>query len=235
MGLRIHKVLGYGLTDVKTDGCEITDSRFNKNSILINAYAVLTYCDYLDFLKQKQQEIDDYELKVERSQVKAFIKKAQRCDSMNKYFTYDCGEGCPSVIVITPCYHEDWIHYDDPIDYAEEVGRGTGPENRWKVLNGIFPYLSYFNRKTGERFPVDGKQLIDNAIRNMDSGYGTYKENQEYLDTLCRSYGLKDSTEYGFVAPIVPPPVRYMAEFAQVFNKPETINELKPLLYTYWS
>jgi hypothetical protein len=48
MSIRIHKFLGYGLTDIESDNCKITDPRINPNSPLLDVSSTFADEDQLD-------------------------------------------------------------------------------------------------------------------------------------------------------------------------------------------
>lgn len=224
MSNRIHKIMGYGLTDVKSIEFQITDPRFNPKSLVIDKELNLTVKDYYKFLKNKDK---NYEVLLEKSNVRQHCKKKS---DLSRCFIYDGEMGSPNVFVIVPPYElQEWTRYDDAIDYTEHVSLSISADPIWRVLdNGIYPYLGHFNRDTGKKIDSWETQYLRGLLRTSEQ----YPRN---LDEECRRLGLKNCDDIDRIGPIIPPPVRFLAEFAEIFTDPQTINELKPIFYIYWS
>lgn len=215
MGIRIHKILGYGLIDVEHGKHDIADGRFTKK--FINSYK--TYPDVWKFEDYKKwlQKFSDFESRFEVASLQNLDSDISRC------FVYDGEYGDPNVfMVIPPAHRGNWYRYDDIIDYYEESVK-NGSVNWHKHLNyGIYPYSSAFmDSRTGRRVKhstmlgqVDKK--VANEVAKKD-GFASYDDAKKYI------------------APEVPKCVELVCKFCKVFRTQKTILQLRPMLYTYWS
>lgn len=233
MGVRIRKVMGYGLDDVQHDekGYNITDPRINLDSKLFNSWdlKVEDYIEWLDARKETDPETAFPNL--DRVLVRDMPEKEFR---MWDTFVWQGEWGIPRVLVLTPLTMNDWRRHDDAIDYVEETYLREYDEqqvNRVHVLpHGIYPWNgSYMDRRTGERIKEPQATLWRRR-------YFTPNITDENRESIAKALGFVDFAEadatYG---PIVPEEVRDLAEYGELFTDPDQWKQLKPLLYIYWS
>jgi len=241
MGIRVTKVLGYGLTDVKIRKYNIADGRINTKSPLLDYSSKKTLDDYIDWLNTKQQQdqekfyfnMDGYLFK-EREE-----EGFKWNDRTGAFSPQDlCHHGIEymmkNVLLIRPLSCKDWNRHDDIMDYIEETSfkdvGDTDYSANWvkEIPGGIFPYSgSFMDARTGERVK-DGITLYR---------YLTWPSYSSYLrDEACQEYGFNDIADaYKNLVPIVPDEVRDLCEWGKLFIDDDVWKQLRPLLYCYWS
>lgn len=251
MGIRIHRVMGYGLTDVKVGGqWHIDDERFNPDSPLLSDDLDPTIDEYMEWIQQRRDDPDyAYPLTIEPVLFKEMKGRKERLPELRDGIIWDAEYGIGNVFVILPLsMHKQWHRSDDSIDWLMDTylrGNGDEPQENWYEVfpHGFYPWSgSYMDARTGKRCPPE----IMTWIRVVSSGPNRLQfevpENfvgeygGEALDVLALTGGFgshKDAMEN--CRPIVPEDVRYLAEFGQIFKDPETLLQLRPILYTYWS
>ena len=139
MGTRIHKVLGYALTDVEG---ELADERFNPSFVENGIYQAHSkeLCQWI--LKNEDEAlgvIKEFNCSDHRdlSLLKLGIKEQKIHDNL---FIYDSEYALPNVFLICPPEFIDWYRYDDIIDYYDD-DRGSNLEPSVKEVEcGIFPH-----------------------------------------------------------------------------------------------
>ena len=238
MGIRLHKFLGYGLTDVKTEGYEITDDRLNKESWVFTYEEDPTLDDYFQWLDTRPYQVtldtlsknmlDEMELKHRRPR---------------DAFAWEPEFGLPNVLAIQPVTAAKWSRHDDTIDYTEEVWlRDRDCEPRVEVVaGGLWPHLGYMDKRTGKL--LDDRSIIPWVrFRNRKRGGGKYgpEEDTERVahveDELARMAGLADNQDaLENVIPMVPQEIRDIIQFSKVFTSEDIWTQLRPILYVYWA
>lgn len=248
MGIRVHKVLGYGLTDVKTRKYDIADGRINRKSPLLDYAADATLDQYLDWIDatyrgDKDHFSMDSWLLAERKEVKEV--EAETVDF--KWWREKTGVSTPrdlihhgteylekNVLVIRPLSGKDWYRSDDPIDWIEETHLRE-PENEngvnwYKTLgDGIFPYIgTYMNAHTGERVKEGIELRRCFTWKDWDKFYD--------VDKLAKDFGFVDAEDARVnLVPRVPDEVRDLAKWGKLFTNDDVWKQLRPIIYTYWS
>lgn len=224
MGIRISKVLGYGITDYIGDA----DPRFNIG------WAKDLYIDrrqeFIDFLIAKKAErIDTYEI--------SFTKKP--IEELKHWCPVDWIAESPFAaetdnkkrpLVFSP--HKDWARYDNTIDYYESKRRKDGGIKDYTQALGktyIYPYARYVDIRTGKT-PGE-KDLAFEVIRMYNSPYWKKTEDSWVKDII----GLSKEEFELYVWPDVPNDIKLFAEFLNIFKNPLDIHCLRPMIYTYWS
>lgn len=234
MGIRVHKLLGYGLTDVQSDdpGYKITDERINTESPGLN-FEAPTISEYRSWLEARREQ-DGLETDLELS----FLREPEPGDpkfSLDDAVVWNGEYGLSNVLVISPpTYQRKWSRYDDAIDYIEETYLRKPIEepqaNRVDVLrHGIYPFIGYMDKRTGEK--------LDDKIFYWVRATNASEKLEEYeLDLLAKACGFNSNLEaWENVAPIVPNDVKNIAFFLELFTPLGTWLQLRPVLYTYWS
>lgn len=229
MGIRIHKVLGYGLTDLKTDKeGKITDPRINPEGWLLTDWEykedIWTIEGYRDWLKKHLKEHEKgteghFNYTMELSLLRERMKKRRKPDLGYRHIIHDSEFGLANVLCITPMFHDDWNRYDDIIDYTESGGMRDYVK---LIRSGIYPYNgSFWDSRDGRR--VDGQRL-------------NWAPNKEDRARVAQELGFKNLRECNrYMRPIVPAPIRMLCEYCQIFTKTEFVRRLKPMLYVFWS
>lgn len=222
MGIRVHKVLGYGLLDALLSyekGWQ--DPRVNKEA-LEEIYERKPE-DFVEFLKAKKlEEPDNFELSLSISMLKNESKLHHRAWEPSDSVHSD-PHNTSNVLVFTPPGYQDWRRYDDIIDYAEICYFGTeGSVNSIKPFDvPIYPFLSWMDKNTGERLV---REEDDNAFI-----VARLRGDTKYELTSPELLALKER-----MAPMVPWCVRHFIEFSKILDM-EAVKDLRPVIFTYWS
>lgn len=241
MGVRIHKVVGYGLDNVK-----IKDHKFNDHRINVQ---------YSDGFYEKLYKFDEW-LKKYNSKVAYMlhaiykipltnaiwdINWAVRAINMRKSrsksydgFVHNTEMGLSEVMIFVPLeYLDKWKRRDDTIDWIEET---YFADQKDTVLNlfterdscGISPY------QTMTLNPFRENKTLSKVTKMLSSQYnqltGRWDKNiapEENDDDRLKH--LKEDW-----LPIIPTTVAAMCMYLNIFTKPEYLYELRPLYYTYW-
>lgn len=242
MGIRVTKVMGYGLTDVKTRKYKIADGRINTKSPLLDWDSDVKPSDYIDWLeKQNPNEEDFGHFNIDRWYIKETREEGYNWHDKTGVFEpaglvhHGTEYMEKNVLLIRPLFCKDWRRYDDPIDYVEETFRadGEGQANWYREIpGGIFPYSGIFmNAKTGDTL----KSGID-LWRYLT--WDSFKKllTEEQLDKVCQEFGFTDAADARLnCVPAVPECVKDLAEWGKLFKDPDTWKQLRPMIYTYWS
>lgn len=243
MGVRIHKVIGYGLTDVvpsKEKGVyRPDDPRLNPHSILFDQEGEWSKGAYVDFLNKKAEADDGWgEYKLQAHTASDELKHW----TPDQSFVYQGEYGLPNVLLVTvPVMHSAWFRYADAIDYEESLMRPAGePVNYWKpIKNGIYPYARfYMDSRTGNTLmgiePERFVYTLETLKRKLSE-----EARAKFLflrDEMAHKMGFVDAEEAErLMAPIVPDEIKNLCEFGKLFTEPKYMSQLRPILYVFWS
>jgi hypothetical protein len=226
MGIRVHKALGYGLTDVAFDkeNYEIIDGRFNPNAIKREN---IVADRFIAFLKTKlTEDIEDFDTKI----LITTLENKMPLSLVWSSFVMQTTFGGASIFLITPVeYIDEWHRYDEMIDWVEE-SQNYQQTNRYQLIDRpLYPYDVFMHADTGEIFP-HGCQMT--SVVNQLLKSGELNSCTEFL----KAKGFGSITEFkNTVVPKVPMSVRYMAEWLGIFKDPKTVLNLRPMVTVYWS
>lgn len=252
MGIRIHKVMGWGLADVKCDEKNgLIDERFD-----LDKFNSTDFYDsgsiFIKWLASHQKEANDVlshvcqdcrgvkgegNFKWEISLILRHCEGHSRNDgSFSNLLVFDSEYGSPNVIVFRAIDgHEDY-RYDDMIDYYEQ----DDPKTRVKDLThrcGIFPYLGMEHIPHSAHYGSNEPEGKENKLypyyfqpAHYNQLVGRWSSSQppiatgEYLDYLLKAY-----------RPTISPAVILYVYWSEIFkNFYKTIHQLRPMIYTYW-
>jgi hypothetical protein len=242
MGIRIHKMLGYGLTDVETKDGEISDIRINKNSFLLDDDV---YEDTFDSRDDEIKSFQDYLAALpdeERAEIiwgysdkdiKKFVKKYY---GFNTLVAYDDEGGLDNVLCTAPMdMVSECVRNDDLIDYTESaLNDSHGEPDVKEIINGFYPWSgSFTDTRTGKMARVPpGFSRSRKAILEGTNDDNDYK----ILDLLVKHLGYKDGAEaLSYLVPYIPPGHVHFLKWANIFTDEKYIQDLRPILYTYWA
>jgi hypothetical protein len=226
MGIRVHKMMGYGLTDLVE-----SDPRINWDSPLFK------------YELYKDEHVDAYlELAKDRDAISldAMMVRQQRAGKLpgaGRYEVQSCFEwgtvdgGLKNVLCVRPLTMSDWYRYDDAIDYAEQTYFSEDEQrDDIKVSHyALYPFDSYMDSRTGDRIKSD----IYAWLRARNS---KVLKNISALDELARHGGFASHVDaLTHCVAYVPEELRALCEFTEVFTDPATILALRPMLYTWWA
>lgn len=242
MGIRVHKVIGYGLCDVELDRGKIIDDRFYEQSAFM--------------MEEERNQIDGehYESPEDVYTKEGFVKYLQShldrpyidvhmINRLKKWDFYRCfireWEGpLNNVFIVIPPGHSDWYRFDNIIDYIEE-GMGRNGDHLEKLQQGIWPYSSVHQNEKGERLnPMDScrwwryyNDILDgNVDQERVQGMNIVMHCASLLMGFNDFHDARDN-----IAPYVPDMLKAFCHYTNIFNDPDTVNQLRPMMFTYWS
>lgn len=223
MGIRINKVLGYGLNDLKKN-----DPRINPLGWFGNETSWLEQ----EELWTKERFLIYYKNHIEWP---LYLGEIEKCFKLHNTVIHNEEYGMSNVLCISPPWFKDWSRYDDIIDYLEA---GCSPRNKCKVLTyGIWPYVGRF---TDLRTHTDADDFAREFWFNLNSAQKVKKKQREAHLLLAEKYaelmGFSDvEVAKRMLVPRVPDEIELLCRWLCLFNNDNTIFELKPMIYTYWS
>lgn len=160
MGIRVHKVIGYGISDLKSEKYSPADERIDPDGMLgedrweddrFTREAYLSHLtdrskafkEYLD--RSKNGEKIEWPESQEAFDAHLELTSLERNKDWEPNYSvvYSPEYGLDNVLLIVPpsCY-ESWTRYDNPIDYIEETDsyRKTDQLHRFVTFDrGSFP------------------------------------------------------------------------------------------------
>jgi hypothetical protein len=229
MGSRIHKVMGYAITDLKVANYKIIDKRINLEKFQQFQESSFTKNDILNFIKNK----NEYKNVKYDVHLGNFENKDDHLNTPIQ--SYDVIKfqpefGLKNVLLITFPWHKDWNRYDDIIDYHEENG-GCLPKIK-NVWGGIYPYnggnwINLKNKKIYTHNDFDPCFVHSYLFSNKGNNLKPY---------MIKEFATADKKELkNMLNPVPPPVLKAFVEFMGIFNDLDTYYELRPIIYTYWS
>lgn len=243
MGIRVNKLIGYGLTDIQYDKYTMTDPRIRTDSILFD-WDNPDFEDaeaYLKFL----ETVDDgkFELQMYRtlSTVENLADKYKFNDPRH-CFHWGPEYGMGNVLAIRDFTHVDSHRSADIIDWVEETYVGIdGSQVNWvrELPDGPFPHNGFFmDSETGNKFTKENYELALGFKRLTN-----YGEENDTLDvfrnselSLVEKLGYSSFDEaYKRIVPNVPREIRNLCEFGKLFIDPSDVRLLRPIIYCWWS
>ena len=237
MGIRIHKMLGYGLTDViaDTDNWDLrTDPRFDPKGYMFEGDdTTFTSKGFMEYIDERIEEVgdedfDQFDLKLLKRQIDPMMREIYNS------VIYDMEFGSAEVILfIPPTSVKQWSRYDDIIDYydpANQTEDGGIAESVIKIDRPIWPWESYINIKTMPPMRLTGMQYQTyNTIQNL--GFEKMIKPEEAL----KSVGVDTKEELDkFIVPIIPAELVELIKYLKIFKNDEDIYQLRPMIYGYW-
>lgn len=242
MGIRVNKVLGYGITDLATENGRIVDERFNLNSVYFDEANdkadaeeyedSLTVEAYMSFLHSKSVNNVMPSFSMDRVMLKEGIKRNQSY-SVRDSFVFDCEGGSPEVFCLVPVHLQNkWRRVDDPIDYFELLSQGlTGAEPNVTMLDdrsGVYPYQGSVDKRTGDVLPL---QKVQNWVRAKNVSGGN--EMLQFFTTDLGFSSVEEADENIVMQPS--PDIVDLLEFSGLLSDLKYVYDFKPMIYTYWS
>lgn len=152
MGIRVCRVLGYGLADVgkgqfkkKGPKFRLNDTRFQEQSIIAgNNEQNYTIEGFLEFLESKPPEETILDIHWLRESLKSKTK-----NRLHDCFTHQAEYGLKNVFIVVPFVQlQEWFRHDDMIDYVQECYLGKGPVNRVNLIQeALYPWLGHIDKR----------------------------------------------------------------------------------------
>lgn len=254
MGLRLNKILGWGLDDL-----EPNDERIDWDK-LRNRYEVdfIEYYAYLlelyDFEGQKDLRDQDITLNMEIREISEAFNREKKFKNLKekelirwgdfrqphlpdiyKTVSYNDEGGLKNVIVFTPLREiRSWQRYADPIDYAvhdltiENTNYYTEPYVD-RLSTAPWPYdATWVDKRTQE--PVQQERI---RIWRWITEESEDEEAREGVSQKALEMSYDEALQY--VRPKVPEEIIRMTNFLQIFKDPKTILSTEPMIYTCFS
>lgn len=247
MGIRLKKVLGYGLTDLVSDNCRIADPRVRVDDDefedILNK-KVSEYAEFIDArideLKTEQEGLEGDEKWAIRSRemdlslVRMGLNDENKKERLYNLITYSPEYGLDNVLVFTPAGMSDWKRSGDSIDYAELIGVENYQEDTVKICEGgLYPWESLWIDKRDSRVINPYKAV--SLRRDQDFDLGTNAKNIAWKDSIAKSCGFNSFPEAkANMIPGVPEAIKTFNDFTGILT-PEGLLDLRPVLYNYWS
>lgn len=230
MGIRIKKILGYGLTDIVKN-----DERFARQPN--DAWEWIDEHDqefvpaYLTWVREQRDETDRHPLEAIMLGSAQTDRKRYR-GNPTEMFTYNDEFGDPAVMCVTPACCPDWTRHDDMLDYCEHTidhqDDGAVPIVR-PYPGSLYPWNDYVDVRTG--------RTVRDAFDIRRTGkYLRPRAHEEVCPEILTRNGFTsfDDAEAN-LAPMIPSSVRFLCEWAGLFKEPKSVYLLRPLIYSYWS
>lgn len=235
MGIRIHRILGFGLTDVKSKGTRIADPRFDMESAALRHEYEDQFSrkNFIKFLKSEQKQLSEHNrlfLNLALDQ----IGKNKRFDPL-RCLVHDGEYGLRRVFVsVIPSSFDSHYRYDDMLDYYMDE-RKSGPCNHVKLLHGnIYPYCAYIDSRTGEQVPDELAFPFIRLVNDVDKKDRRYSDAAGEMCDLFRKRLDENFDPFHHLAPEKPIDLICLLKFCKVFVEDATIWSLRPMVYTYW-
>lgn len=242
MGLRIHKVMGWALTDVRYDRAAwaFTDERINLESPLLGCRLGSGAIDaYARWLRARDGD-DAVGASFTMCATLQDARSRNRTIPLDRVVVHEPETGSPKVLVVTPPWAHDWCRWDDPIDYQVETSRrrpGVGP--RVQVLRyAPFPFDGlYMDADSGERFEPAQNGSVFAQCRAAVREHGLDGTSVAELDAIARTLLAIPTWQEACrrVVPAVPDDVAALVEWGHLFTDPAVVRQMRPVIYTYWA
>lgn len=165
---------------------------------------------------------------------RAIEEKKFVADDLYRIYTWDPEYGDPSVILFTPPTESsrDWHRYDDIMDYMEETAKNEGACPHADLLGRpIYPYDAWIDLRDPSATPDDLMVRTANMFRfngDLIKNTDAYKIKEKFgFDSVQE---MLDN-----IVPIIPDELVELLRYLKVFKDPNTIYQLRPMIYTYWS
>lgn len=227
MGIRIHKSIGYGLSDVQASNYDIHDERFNLEDGYFkdrneNDFTIQGLKNYIQEQHDKEKNDAGY------SMLTFELLKLEENEwyDIHQFVSHNGEFGLPEVLMFQPPM-KDWSRYDDIIDYIEDEKQ----ENKVRLLNrAIYPYEFWINKDTGKStFEVEGRNYHYLHIRqaiNFGFEYDPDKLKEAGFDSM------EDADQK--IVPGIPDFIICLCKYLKIFKDDKNIFDLKPMVYSFW-
>ena len=231
MGIRVHKVMGYGLTNVVCKKEKIVDPRFNPQGYLRSdseqQEEKWTFEKFKKWLIDKKPQIPEHHIYEVNWMFQDIDKIIEKKRGFYEYLIHGTEYLMPRVFCVLPLCHPNWRRFDDDIDYVEVCIKNKGSANSVKKINRpIYPYINYWDNRTGKTIDF---LFAAEAVRRM-------AKKEPFSDLLLKELKFDNEQECReHLRPMVPPQILYMLEYCEVFTDIKTFYQLEPIIYTYWS
>lgn len=246
MGIRVHKTLGYGLTDLSCEGHKITDERINPDGILNSNrwedtdWTREAYQEYLEKIENSPQDELSNHFSLDASLDIYSLNEGLKSWQPTSSVIHSPEFGLSNVLcIVPPCMHKDWNRYDDSIDYVEETMVYQEVNRVVTFKKGFFPWNDiYVDSRTGKRLRCDNHDRYCYLKRYLKAtkDHSTKTRVRNLIQKEIEEMGFKDQQELNkFIIPAIPTSIRLFCNFTRIFQDEKTVFSLRPMLYVHWS
>jgi hypothetical protein len=265
MGIRVHKVIGYGVDDLQHDGRRMTDPRIDWGRLQkkmdkaydIDAEAFLKWCVRHKREIQLMEESEGG--RVHWKNLPWLLEESLKRMIKDKFYwtlgsclIHDEEFGIPGVMLFLPV-DSNWKRYDDTIDWVEETACHK-QESRVVRLehgceSGIYPYNGFMVRFRDPEPGIMADEMGDilrkwvehcgpGVSKSDDKGFTflSARLHEQLMNTKQENRKLYDHFRNDW-RPMMPPELMpVLLWFKDCFTDLKALTDsLKPLLYVYWS
>lgn len=243
MGIRVNKIIGYGLDDVKVEKYKIIDPRINPDFDRGESFYdklekfpdwIIEFHEKMAYMLHATCKVD---IKRARWDLTMLANSLKRHKEEGRYtygtgFIHQVEFGMPEVMMFVPVDNMgSWARHDDTVDWIEET-HFHNQENR--VVNlfketgscGIYPYtgmiVNPFKENKMAKSRLDGQEY--NVLAGRWAKGVSPTVSQETLEHLQKDW-----------LPVIPSSVLAMCMYLNVFKHPKYIFDLRPMFYVYWA
>lgn len=242
MGIHLYKKMGWGLTGLEYDQQTgaLTDSRIDARSSSFILPPDRVGPEYLDYLEARREgEAPESEDWFDLSMTIEMVKTDKEKNGEIPWpVTRETESGRKDLLLIQPPGFSHWTRYGDQIDQAEE---NSAHPNEWgrvvEMPYGLYPFEGlYMDSRTGRQLDSTAKRMIDRLLDRKDEDEAARPERLKAANHLARVLGFDDAGHaQEHIAPVVPPDIRFVISWLNLFNGPDVWLQLRPMLYVYWA
>jgi len=208
MGIRIHKVVGYGITDLQTKKFQIDDSRFHGHlwdDLTEEVHGLDNEAKTTLVMENKDLIIDLFrKISLKDKKHAEMVFEFEILEPLRKkkniwipHYIWDPEFGFSNVMLFIPVNMKQWHRYDDTLDWIEDIAIHEQQNRLVELQRPPYPYESWVEK--GKH--LEPREKNKNARPLLPIGCLAsllfYKKAIKNIETLAR--------------------------------------ELRPLLYVYWS
>jgi hypothetical protein len=229
MSLNIHKVVGYGVADVKVDNKgKITDERVDPEGYLF------------DDNREEKYHLQNFFNRLGESSEKWMVEMY----SMSYYSALldDCihvavSDGKGVIVICPPNKCQNWVRHDDVIDFCEESTCHNKQAHHAPIGHGIPSYRYLMDARSGRRVPTTPANeflTLIKAYRQSKSDVERYSMESSLAELACELKFATVDEAFDNLVPLVPEIVVEFCQFLKLFKNPSTVLSLRPMLLSYW-
>lgn len=247
MGVRIRKDMGYALTDLKCKNLRIDDPRFLKDHVYLSEdISELRTKDFVEFVEAKIAKLDrdnpedlDRIVEIQDGMLHANSREYAH-ELIESLIIFNPEAGDSNVFLFQPPgFNKLWSRSNDPIDYVEAEHNSkdkdyfTAEPEYFVHSKGFHLYDDiYIDKRDGRRIDQAAAYKV-NTYANLQTGSGANKI--AYRDRLAEEAGFNNYGELeANMVPGAPEVIYLLNEYLGLFT-PETMWDLRPVVYTHWS
>lgn len=240
MSIRIHLMMGYGLTDINCEeNGQINDPRINPNGWLLTNQAedkedMFTMRKFRNYV-QRELKISNTNTNPDYTDNMIYLNYCKDKVDIHECIQHDSEFGLPNVLcLIPPGLVPKWSRRDDTLDYY--MSSSMEPWVKQYEFGNFYPYAGIIDALTGERVVEPKLERIKSVYRFTDPNgimaNQIYTLPSDWADQLeCVN---SDDVKARY-AHEIPGSLKYFIKYTNLFTSDDVIYQLKPILYCYWS